>query len=53
MNRNAVKQCTAIAGRGVRQWKESCKRSPATALLSAMTAGFLAGMVLRIFGRRK
>lgn len=54
MNRDeGLRQCAAIAGRGVRRWKESCKRSPATALLSAMAAGFLAGMVLRLFERRK
>ncbi len=37
----------------VDKWARLCKVSPAVALLSAVAAGYLAGVVLRIFERRK
>jgi len=50
---DAAKQCAAVARRGAKLWLASCRRNPAVALASAVAAGFLAGMVLRVFERRK
>lgn len=48
-----AQQAAAVARRGIQWWADRCNRSASTALLSAVAVGFLAGMVLRVFERRK
>ena len=46
-------QTATVAKRGIQWWADRCKRSASAALLSAVAVGFVAGMVLRIFERKK
>ena len=46
-------QTATIAKRGIQWWAGRCKHSASAALLSAVAAGFIAGMVLRLFERKK
>lgn len=48
-----ARQAANVAKRGIQWWADRCNRSASTALLSAVAAGFLAGMVLRLFERKK
>jgi hypothetical protein len=48
-----LKKGADSARRAIQWWSHRCHQSPAAALLSAAAAGFLAGLVLRAFERRK
>jgi len=52
MNAEEIQQRAAAFARKVADFRAQLRRSPALALLTAVAAGFVAGLVLRCFERK-